>query len=158
MFSRQAASPVRRSQRFWEEKTLADFSVAEWEAVCDGCAKCCLHKLEDETTGSVCYTSVACRLLDLESCRCRHYEDRHRWVADCLNLRCADALDSDWLPQTCAYRRLAHREPLAPWHPLVSGRQESVHEAGVSIRAWAHEEREMESDADLSDYILEVDL
>ncbi|WP_370400613.1 YcgN family cysteine cluster protein [Sulfitobacter sp. JB4-11] len=121
--------------RFWEKKTLAKMSPKEWEALCDGCGKCCLNKLEDEDTGKVALTRVACRLLDDATCRCVHYEQRHHFVPDCIVLR-PDNLDSHayWMPETCAYRLLWQGNPLPDWHPLVSGDPDSVHRAGISVR------------------------
>ena len=110
-------------------------SRAEWESLCDGCAKCCLLKLEEADSGAVDYTDVACRLLDLETCRCTDYRNRHRRVPDCLRLspeRLAEILG--WMPSTCAYRLLAEGQDLPDWHPLVSGDPDSVHRAGVSVR------------------------
>ncbi len=121
--------------RFWERKPLRKMSRAEWEALCDGCGKCCLNKLEDEDTEEVALTRIACRLLDDESCRCAHYDIRHQFVPECIVLR-PDNLDSHayWMPQTCAYRLLWEGKPLYDWHPLISGTPESVHRAGVSVR------------------------
>ena len=129
--------PIDRSglsQRFWERKPLDKMSQKEWEALCDGCGKCCLNKLEDEDSGEVALTRVACRLLDDETCRCAHYENRHHFVPDCLVLR-PDNLDlhAYWLPQTCAYHLLWLGKPLPEWHPLITGTQQSVHDAGISV-------------------------
>jgi hypothetical protein len=126
---------------FWKTKRLEDMTSTEWESLCDGCGKCCLHKLEDEDTGEVSYTNVACRLLDLGTCRCSHYEERKRLVPDCLILT-PEAVDQmDWLPETCAYRLVADGKNLAWWHPLVSGDPETVHQAGISVRGRAISER-----------------
>jgi uncharacterized cysteine cluster protein YcgN (CxxCxxCC family) len=121
--------------RFWERKPLAKLSQQEWEALCDGCGKCCLNKLEDEETGEVALTRVACRLLDDDTCRCAHYENRHQFVPDCIVLR-PDNLDTHayWMPETCAYRLLWQGSPLPDWHPLISGTAETVHAAGISVR------------------------
>lgn len=119
---------------FWEHKSLRDMSDAEWESLCDGCARCCLIKLEDEDTGEVHETSLVCDLLDLESCRCSRYPERHELVPDCLHFDADLAATLAWLPDTCAYRRLAEGRGLADWHPLISGRADSVHEAGISVR------------------------
>lgn len=130
---------------FWE-KPLAALTRAEWEALCDGCGKCCLHKLEDADTGEVHPTSVACKLLDLESARCSHYRGRHAFVPDCIRLSPANLARMDWLPTTCAYRLRAEDKPLPDWHPLVSGDPESVHRAGMSIRGWTVSEAETGDD------------
>ncbi|OIQ32267.1 MAG: hypothetical protein BM562_05190 [Alphaproteobacteria bacterium MedPE-SWcel] len=121
--------------RFWEKKPLRQLSPREWEALCDGCGKCCLNKLEDEDTGEVALTRVACRLLDDNSCQCAHYETRHSFIPECIVLR-PDNLDTHayWMPQTCAYRRLWEGKSLPEWHPLLTGDPDSVHREGVSVR------------------------
>jgi uncharacterized cysteine cluster protein YcgN (CxxCxxCC family) len=110
-------------------------SQDEWEALCDGCGKCCLNKLEDEDSGEVALTRVACRLLDDATCRCTHYENRHSFVPDCIVLK-PENLDTHayWMPKTCAYRLLWQGKSLPEWHPLISGSPDSVHAAGMSVQ------------------------
>jgi len=119
---------------YWEEKSLAEMDQSEWERLCDGCGKCCLHKLEDEDTGELHFTRVACRYLEESSCRCREYADRKRLQPECLVLTVKEPETFDWLPETCAYRLLSQGNPLPSWHPLVSGNVDSVAEAGISVR------------------------
>ena len=119
---------------FWRDKPLQDLTLKEWEALCDGCGRCCLIKLEDINTSELYFTNVACHLLDLTSCCCRDYSHRVERVPDCLALRLGQADMFDQLPDTCAYRLRAAGRPLPDWHPLVSGDPESVHIAGISVR------------------------
>lgn len=138
-------------EAFWQIKSLADLDAEEWESLCDGCGKCCLHKLENDADGLVYYTDVACRLLDVETCRCRDYAARRVLVADCIQLSAASLPDLNWLPSTCAYRLLSEGKPLPAWHPLLTGDPESVHEAGMSVRGRCVEEAGVE---DLEDHIV----
>jgi uncharacterized cysteine cluster protein YcgN (CxxCxxCC family) len=119
---------------FWRRKTLAQMNSVEWESLCDGCAKCCLVKLEYEDTGEVEHTDIACRLLDPTSCRCSDYAHRHEKVSDCLSLTPRSLRRLKWLPSTCAYRLVGEGRDLYWWHPLVSGDPETVHMAGMSVR------------------------
>ena len=133
-------------KRFWESKSLAEMNREEWESLCDGCAKCCLLKLEDEDSGEIFYTSVACHLLDLDTCRCRDYKNRHKKVPDCLWLTRQHLDELKWLPVTCAYRLLHEGKPLFDWHPLVSGSTETVFEAGIAIRGRVFSEEHIHPD------------
>lgn len=122
---------------FWKQKTLEEMTQAEWESLCDGCGRCCLIKLEDEDTAEIVHTRVACKLLNLRTCRCMDYARRFEKVPDCVSLSPEGARDLSWLPETCAYRLVARGEDLAWWHPLVSGSAETVHDAGISVREFA---------------------
>lgn len=141
--------------QFWEKKPLKKLSPREWEALCDGCGKCCLNKLEDEDTGEVALTRVACRLLDDQSCQCAHYETRHSFIPECIVLK-PENLDTHayWMPQTCAYRRLWEGKSLPDWHPLVTGDPDSVHRAGVSVRGMTVSEFDTPLE-EWEDYIIE---
>lgn len=129
-----------KTEPFWRRKTLEEMTREEWESLCDGCARCCLIKLEDEDTGEVLLTRLSCRMLDTGTCRCRDYANRHDEVPDCVAIDAAKVRSLTWLPPTCAYRLLSEGRDLAWWHPLVSGSPDSVHEAGISVRGWARSE------------------
>ena len=122
--------------RFWETTPLERLDRAQWEALCDGCGKCCLHKLEDEETGALYPTNVACKLLDRREGRCTNYRFRHAFVPECVRLSVANVARTEWLPSTCAYRLRAEGRPLPDWHYLVCGDREAVHAAGESTRGW----------------------
>ena len=130
------------NDEYWKRKSLAEMSRAEWEGLCDGCALCCMHKLEDEDTGEIFYTDIACRLLDVNTCRCTDYARRAKRVADCLVLSVDEPQLFEWLPDSCAYRRLANNQDLPVWHPLLTGDPNSVHDAGISVRDKATSENE----------------
>lgn len=122
------------SRPFWQTTALCDMTVEQFESICDGCARCCLHKLEDEDSGQIVFTDVACRLLDTQTCRCKDYARRTERVEGCVSMA-PDRLEPlAFLPDSCAYRRLDEGRGLADWHPLVSGKKGSVHHAGVSMR------------------------
>jgi hypothetical protein len=142
------------TQAFWE-KPLSQLSNAEWEALCDGCGKCCLHKVEDEDTGIIYGTNVACKLLDRHSCRCSNYRERKSLVPDCVRLTAGKVDKLAWLPSTCAYRLRAAGMPLPGWHYLVSGDREAVHAAGESVRGWTVAEGEA---GDLEHHLIEREL
>jgi hypothetical protein len=128
---------------FWKRKRLGEMTPEEWESLCDGCGRCCLLKLEDEDTQEVVYTRLACKLLDIGTCRCGSYETRHQKVPDCVRLTPESAGTLEWLPPSCAYRLVANGEELAWWHPLVSGDPETVHQAGISVRDFAISEKKV---------------
>ena len=140
------------SGRFWEDTPLEALDRAQWEALCDGCGKCCVHKLEDDVTGELFPTNVACKLLDRHSGLCSDYRHRRAFVPECVRLTPKLAATLDWLPDTCAYRLRAEGKPLADWHPLNSGDPESVHRAGMSVRGWTVSEVDA---GELEDHILE---
>lgn len=124
---------------FWETLTLTDMTPDQWESLCDGCALCCLQKLEDEEDGEIYYTDVACRLLNVSnsanSCRCQQYAARQKLVENCMILTPGNLEQSmGWLPDTCAYKLLAQQKPLPAWHPLITGDRNSAHIAGISAR------------------------
>ena len=141
---------------FWKTKTLEAMSATEWESLCDGCGKCCMSKLEDEDTGEIHWTSVACRLFDEGSCRCRNYPDRLSLVDDCVGLTPQNVTTLSWLPSTCAYRLVAEGRDLYWWHRLVSGDPNTVHAAGISMRGRVvASESDLEDPSDYFDYVLD---
>lgn len=137
---------------FWETKTLREMTRTEWESLCDGCGKCCVHKLEDEETGELHATNVACRLLNRRTGQCSDYRNRRAHVPECVRLTPEKVETLDWLPDSCAYLRLQRGQGLADWHPLVSGDPESVHRAGISVRGWTISEDDA---GPLEDHIIE---
>ena len=133
---------------FWQTVKLTDMTAAQWEAVCDGCAKCCLVKLQDEDSGEIVFTDIVCNLLDQQSCRCTHYEERTKLVPDCVKLT-KDNLDKiDFMPPSCAYRLLHEGKDLPQWHPLVSGRADSVVVAGMSVKGRVIAEMAFDGDSE----------
>ena len=139
---------------FWKTKTLTEMTQREWESLCDGCARCCLNKLEEEVTGRLYFTDVGCRLLDQNTCRCRDYKNRQRVVHDCIKLTPKKVPDIDWLPPSCAYRLVQEGKDLYWWHPLVSGDPDTVHIAGVSVRGRLSGTEKEISDDQLEDHIV----
>lgn len=138
---------------FWKTKPFPQMNKQEWESLCDGCAKCCLIKLENEETDELHYTSIVCDLLDLESCSCTKYQERTRLVPECLKLTTEHLRKLPWMPETCTYRLLSEGKELPSWHPLVSGNCESIHDAGVSVRAYAMHESDVDN---LEDHIINL--
>ena len=132
---------------FWRGKTLEELDAAEWEALCDGCGRCCLNKIEDEDTGRILLTRLACRLLDIGSCRCSDYDNRKKRVPECVKIDAETVRTVRWLPPTCAYKLVAEGRELLWWHPLVSGTSQTVHDAGISVRHLARSERGVKLEA-----------
>lgn len=141
--------------KFWEKVPLSKLSTKEWEALCDGCGKCCLNKLEDPDTGEVAITRIACRLLDNESCHCAQYEIRRQFVPECIQMTPENITEhAYWLPESCAYKRLWNGQPIPEWHPLLTGDANSVHLAGASVQGWTIPEFEVPED-DWENHIIE---
>ncbi|WP_376874289.1 YcgN family cysteine cluster protein [Albirhodobacter sp. R86504] len=150
------AKPADETKRpeFWR-LPIRSLNTTEWEALCDGCGKCCLNKLEYEDTGEVEFTRVACRLLDGESCRCANYEIRHQFVPECVRLSPKNITEiAYWMPATCAYRLRFDNKPLPEWHYLISGDPETVHAEGHSVRGWTVPEFEIPED-EWENYVIE---
>ena len=150
--------PINRNglrPQFWENYSLEQLTRDEWEALCDGCGKCCLRKLEFEDTGEVEYTNVACKLLDTQTCRCRDYPNRKRHVPDCVVIT-PDHLEQIlyWMPGSCAYRLRAEGRPLEAWHPMISGDPLSPAAAGISLAGHMVPEDRIDEE-DLESYIVE---
>ena len=139
---------------FWKTKSLSEMSQHEWESLCDGCAQCCLVKLQDEETDELYVTNVVCRLLDIETCRCRDYQHRLQKVSMCALITPDNLHEMKWLPETCAYRRLSEGKDLMDWHPLLSNNNESVHEADISVRDFAQSEEYIHPDQ-LHEHVIE---
>lgn len=118
---------------FYKEKTLKEMNKQEWEALCDGCGRCCLVKLEDEDSGEILCSDVHCSLFDAKTCKCKDYEGRKEKVPDCVKLTPENILTIGWIPPTCAYLRIANGKGLAKWHPLVAGNDKAMKEAGISV-------------------------
>ena len=141
-------------KHFWQTKSLSEMSDEEWESLCDGCARCCLNKLEDWNNGEIYWTNVACKLLDHNTCTCSDYQNRQKFMPDCIQLTQEKISQISWLPPTCAYRLISEGKPLYNWHPLISGNRDSVHEAGVSVRGRIIAEGNMDAE-ELENHIVE---
>ncbi|MDH5256947.1 MAG: YcgN family cysteine cluster protein [Gammaproteobacteria bacterium] len=140
---------------FWETKKLEDMSREEWESLCDGCGRCCLHKLQNDFTEEIFYTQIVCNLLDQKTCQCTKYEERSVLVPSCVTMKPEDARNLSWMPNTCAYKLLADNKPLPSWHPLVTGSRDAMIEEEIAIS-----EKEIFSEDDVpeddwQDYIIE---
>jgi uncharacterized cysteine cluster protein YcgN (CxxCxxCC family) len=143
-------------EKFWQAKTLEQMSPDEWESLCDGCGLCCLVKIEDFDTGEVFNTSVSCRQLDVETCRCHDYKNRLSNAPMCIQLSLENLPQLDWLPETCAYKRLNDKQELPSWHPLITKNKNSVHEAGFSAKWFAQSEEYVHPDQ-LIDFVINID-
>ena len=142
------------STPFWVDLPLEALDSAQWELLCDGCGKCCIHKLEDEDTGDLYATNVACRMLDRREAQCRDYGNRRTHVPDCVTLTPALAKTIEWLPSTCAYVLRAEGNPLPEWHHLVCGDRQEIHRQGQSVRGWTVSEDDVVA---MEDHILDRD-
>jgi len=142
---------------FWKKKNLSEMTKEEWELLCDGCARCCLHKLEDEDTGEISYTCVACKYLNIDECKCISYEKRFSLFDECLSLDPHNIKKYPWLPSTCAYRLIFEGKDLPKWHPLVSGNPASVHKHGISLKNRAISETFVNLD-ELDAYVIDDDI
>ena len=145
---------ISPEKSFWLEKSLREMNQEEWEALCDGCARCCIVKFEDVDTKEIFLTDVVCQLLDIAHCCCSNYPQRSQLVPTCLVLTPELVEQLSWMPETCAYRLLAESKPLAWWHPLVSGNRRSVHETGISVRGKVVSEKYL-SEEELEDHIID---
>ena len=144
----------KSQNKFWQTKTLLQMTNAQWESLCDGCARCCLNKLEDWDTTEIYWTNVACQLLDHDSCKCKDYENRRSLMPDCIQLTREKINEITWLPPTCAYRLINEGKNLYDWHPLNSNDPNSIHEAGISVRGRIIAEEDMDIE-DLENHIVE---
>ena len=140
---------------FWKNKKLEELSETEWESLCDGCGRCCLNKIEDPLKNKVYYTSIACHLLDCETCRCSDYENRQKRITDCVKVSLDNKAAFDWMPDTCAYKILYNGGELPSWHPLITGDPDSVHKAGISVRNRTIHPNDLPDDFEYFDYIIE---
>jgi len=143
------------SELFWQTKSLDEMNNDEWESLCDGCARCCLIKLEDDETDELFFTNVSCHLLNINACRCGDYGNRKFLVPECLQVKKMSREEFQWLPTTCAYRRLSEGKPLPEWHPLITGKAQSVDAAGISVSGFAISEDNIHPEQ-LEDHIIEL--
>ena len=137
---------------FWKSKTLKQMTNDEWESLCDGCGKCCLHKLEDIDTGEISVSNVSCMYLDLKTCGCMDYENRHKNVKDCIKLTPETINKINWLPNTCSYKLVLNNDDLPDWHHLLSGDKNTIHERGMSVKNFSISEKDI---SDVNEYILD---
>jgi uncharacterized cysteine cluster protein YcgN (CxxCxxCC family) len=138
------------------KRDLSKLNEAEWENLCDGCGRCCLHKVEDET-GKVYFTNVVCQYLDEETCKCSEYDTRQHLVANCLKIDKTWLIDTykfDWLPSTCSYKLAFEGKELPAWHHQQSGDVNAVHYGGISVRGRCFVDAEVGLD-NLEEYIVD---
>ena len=140
-------------ERFWENKKLSEMSTTEWEQLCDGCGKCCVHKLQDDETEEVFFTSVACELFNPMTCKCSDYSNRINKVSMCIQVSLDTPNIFDWLPKSCSYKLLSDGEKLPQWHHLLTGKRESIHEENESVLGKVILESELDEDESLEDYV-----
>lgn len=145
---------VNEDVPFWKSKTLEQMSREEWESLCDGCARCCMVKLEDEDTGKILLTRLACSMLTVKTCRCSNYPERFSLMPDCIDVTVEKVRELSWLPVSCGYRRVNEGRDLAWWHPLVSGDPSTVHQAGISVKSFAMSEKRVK-EANYGRYIID---
>jgi uncharacterized cysteine cluster protein YcgN (CxxCxxCC family) len=143
---------VQTQQPFWRTKSLAEMTAEEWESLCDGGGLCCLVRFEDEDSGEIIPTRVSCRLFDDGLCRCKDYANRKAQVPDCIKLTPSNIEALEWMPRSCAYRRLHEGRGLPSWHPLITGDPESTHEAGASVRGQTISETCLDDPEDALDF------
>ncbi len=141
-------------EAFWRDKSLEEMTDTEWESLCDGCGRCCLQKLEDIETAEIHFTAIACKLLNLQTCRCSDYTNRFQSVPDCTLVRPLTDKKRAWLPDSCAYKLLDSGQPLPEWHPLLSNDPNSVFEAGISVRDFAVSEENVDQ-SDYPEYVIQ---
>ena len=139
--------------QFWKKYSLTELNSAEWEALCDGCGLCCLIKLEDEELQEIAYTKVACKLLDCQTAQCSNYSQRVQHVPDCIQLTPEKLANIQWLPASCAYRRLEQGKILPSWHYLNSGTRSSIIQAKKSAAGRCISEVEVDEEQ-IEDYIV----
>lgn len=143
-----------KKSNFWQTLTLSEMNQSQWESLCDGCGRCCLHKIEDEHTNEIFFTDVVCHYLDEETCRCPHYDNRQDYVPTCLSIEPDWGEKFKWLPKTCAYRLLSEGKDLPDWHPLISGDKDSIHWAGISVRGRTYTDNEI-AEKDFFDHVID---
>ena len=140
--------------KFWLTTALEDMNDQQWESLCDGCGQCCAHKLQDEDTEEIFFTNIVCRYLDTNKCQCSVYQDRHAHVPDCIKITPENAKTLAWIPETCAYKRLANGQSLPKWHPLETGDPKSAQKANISVTNKVISEADIDMD-DLEDYLVD---